>query len=504
MGKVMTNAGGGGTASDECTAYRSNVVEGHTAVTADSNDEPGWGTLPAKPISFTSLALETDNNKKMVYSYIPYGAYLGSNVDGKTGAGAVVWDTYQTFVNHLGITSGMIRAGYSILGVNGDSWVVWTGDCTADTSHVLSGKTFYTNGTKRTGTLTVQSVVNFKVAQYSNLTLIASWALPSKGPWSGLRVMCKQGSYPTSASDGTLFYEGSGTYATKALAAGTWYFRAWNYMTTNYGRIYNQYLDASVNNVQVKGQQTFTSSGVFTVPAYVRKLQVFLVGAGGSGGKSDYYQRAGEGGPGGGGGYTLTTTIDVTPGSNYQVSIGAPVAVSTANNGVNKSGSSSFGSLTASGGEGNYSWYYPTNRAGSGGNGGSGGGHIGESSNYDAGDGGSDGSDGYRHASSVGSGIGQHTTTRAFGESNGTLYSGGGGGGGYVARDSQTYGSVGLGGAGGGGNGGYSSSVTYRLGHPGGANTGGGGGGGGCTKSSASNYEGGLGGSGICIVRWGY
>lgn len=158
MGKVIISASGGGTTSDECTAYRSNVVEGHTAVTADSNDEPGWGTLPAKPTSFTSLALVTDNNKKMVYSYIPYGAYLGSNVDGKTGAGGVVWDTYQTFVNHLGITSGMIRSGYSILGVNGDPWVVWTGDTNIDGNKILQGYSGYSNGSKIQGKIPIQGV----------------------------------------------------------------------------------------------------------------------------------------------------------------------------------------------------------------------------------------------------------------------------------------------------------------------------------------------------------
>ena len=106
--------------------------------------------------------------------------------------------------------------------------------------------------------------------------------------------------------------------------------------------------------------------------------------------------------------------------------------------------------------------------------------------NLPNGSGGSDGSDGYTGNESVRSedlfnpgwvtvfnagGKGQHTTTKAFGESNGTLYAGGGGSEGAP------------GGSGGGGG--------FRV--NGGANTGGGGG----------SFTG-SGGSGIAIIRWGY
>ena len=126
---------------------------------------------------------------------------------------------------------------------------------TADAAKVLSGYTFYNTEAKSrlTGTLQITSVVSFNVAQYSNLTLIASWAKPSKGPWSGVRVICKQGGFPTNVNDGTLFYEGSGTSATKSLAAGTWYFRAWNYIATNTGRMYGSYVDKTVTNNQGRG-----------------------------------------------------------------------------------------------------------------------------------------------------------------------------------------------------------------------------------------------------------
>ena len=39
----MTGGSGGGTGSDECTATLDHVLAGETAVTSDSNDEPGTG-----------------------------------------------------------------------------------------------------------------------------------------------------------------------------------------------------------------------------------------------------------------------------------------------------------------------------------------------------------------------------------------------------------------------------------------------------------------------------
>lgn len=105
-------------------------------------------------------------------------------------------------------------------------------------------------------------------------------------------------------------------------------------------------------------------------------------------------------------------------------------------------------------------------------------------SSKNAGPGGSDGSNG--SGSGTTGGLGQGTTTRAFEDSDGTLYAGGGGG-------FKT-----LGGPGGGGNG--ATTNTESAGTPGTPNTGGGAGG------SYRRYGGmaavAAGGSGIVIVRW--
>ena len=62
------------------------------------------------------------------------------------------------------------------------------------------------------------------------------------------------------------------------------------------------------------GSQTFTSSGIFTVPENVTSITIELVGAGGSGGING-------GGGGGGGGYA-TGIYTVIPFSNYTVTVG--------------------------------------------------------------------------------------------------------------------------------------------------------------------------------------
>ena len=183
------------------------------------------------------------------------------------------------------------------------------------------------------------------------------------------------------------------------------------------------------------------TSGTLTITqmyGFGGTVDAFLVGGGASSNGDD----------GGGGGYTKTETgIALLTGTEYPVVIGGT------------GGTTSAFDLSASGGSGK--------------NGGSGGG-AGAEDGYDSGgSGGSDGSNGGNTYKGGTGGTGQGTTTREFAEEGGTLYSGGGAGKG---------GTRGSGTAGAGGGGGVSGSGT--------ANTGGGGGG-----------DGGIGGSGIVILR---
>lgn len=220
-------------------------------------------------------------------------------------------------------------------------------------------------------------------------------------------------------------------------------------------------------------------------------VDVFLVGGGGGGGSGSEWQNSGGGG---GGGYTKTVTkLRLTKGTAYTIAVGKGGASDTAGE-----MSSAFG-YNAAGGEAGTKG--TGNRAG--GKGGSGGGFgasIDTYANYiSSGKGGSDGSDGGKAGSWQTAAAGQGSTTRAFGEPGGELFSGGGGGGSAVSSNwiNGYYGTRNSGGnAPGGSGGGASGGGRNSAGQSAAANTGGGGGGGGCNTSA-----GGTGGSGIVILR---
>ena len=86
-----------------------------------------------------------------------------------------------------------------------------TGGATAEDKYVYKGKTYWKDGTKRTGTMTVSSVVSFSVAAASYNSVTATWKWPGAAPYSGVIIRYKTGSYQTSVTDGTQGYKGTGT-----------------------------------------------------------------------------------------------------------------------------------------------------------------------------------------------------------------------------------------------------------------------------------------------------
>ena len=264
------------------------------------------------------------------------------------------------------------------------------------------------------------------------------------------------------------------------------------------------------------GQQVFTSSGTFKAPSGVKSVDVFLVGGGGSGGFGAKINSNGQHyyiGSGGGGGYTKTVKgASVTAGTSYSIVVGSGGSISTGNNYTGGTSSALGYSI-----EGGTSGKWETSDVGSG-NGGSGGGVGGmcESNKWSSaswqygGNGGSNGSNGYYSVNTGGNILctnvnwgskGQGTTTRAFGESSGTLYAGGGASGRSGGSTILPY----KGGSGGGGNGyagtwdGQGTAATSGT-----ANTGGGGGGGYREYTGAYDRGPRNGGSGVVIIRWGY
>lgn len=227
---------------------------------------------------------------------------------------------------------------------------------------------------------------------------------------------------------------------------------------------------------------TVKASTTLKFTKLVGPIDVFLVGGGGAG-SPWWIDKAGDtyysmGGGGGGGGYTKTQkNVSLSVNTNYSISVGAGGSAG----GYSGGGASSAFGYTANGGK--TAWDSAGTSQGDGSwNGGAGGSGGGAASWGNGSNGGSNGGNGGEGTQNPG-GAGQGTTTRAFGDSSGTLYAGGGGAG---HRDGAL--NNGSGGSGGGAAGGSSASPNT------------GGGGGGHTVESGTEKTG-SGGSGIVLIR---
>lgn len=170
----MPGGGSGGAGSDECTATLGDIPAGLTAVTADSNDDVGIGTMPDRGSwNHGDLAAGTS-------VVIPAGRHSGNGI---VTAKSLSAQTSAT------ATAAQIRSGYS-------AWV---------------------NGQLIWGTLNIQSAINFSAAAVSHNQIKIVWQNPSVGPWEGVFIQMSTGGYPGS-SGGTRVYTGVGSNA----AAGSW------------------------------------------------------------------------------------------------------------------------------------------------------------------------------------------------------------------------------------------------------------------------------------------
>uniref|UniRef100_UPI002FE6DEB5 glycine-rich domain-containing protein n=2 Tax=Enterocloster clostridioformis TaxID=1531 RepID=UPI002FE6DEB5 len=362
--------------------------------------------------------------------------------------------------------------------------------------------------------MTVNSILSFNVAAYSGRRVLLKWqnpyAAPGK-PYCGVIIKASTGGYPAwNASAWDAIYAGAGDNVTPGgwsqvfmdLPAlnTTYYFTCFGYATTNFGEIYSPVYDpASIKKASVTTgvMQLITITGTqnYTIPEGFSILDIFCLGGGGGGAQSrkEPYDLSAIGGGGGGGGYTITVfNIAVSAGQVINCFVGA------GGNSNNNGGGTSVwrDGVSLCNADGGYSGQSPNSNNANGGAGGSGGG--GGCFDNTSGYGGSDGNPGGGWSSTTGSsssgGAGQGRTTRAFGEPQGTLYSGGGSGGAGQRRTGTTA-NVGSPGSGGGAYGGRGNVVGGSAS----PNTGGGGGGGG----SLGNTEmpGGTGGSGIILLR---
>lgn len=113
MAEALLVKSGGGTDSSDLTATLSQVLSGYTAMTNDSNDDPGTGTMPNRGAVTKSL------NAGGSYT-IPQGYHSGSGrvianslasqTDGTAGAGQIL-SGYTAWVDGSKVTGNMANRG---------------------------------------------------------------------------------------------------------------------------------------------------------------------------------------------------------------------------------------------------------------------------------------------------------------------------------------------------------------------------------------------------------
>lgn len=285
--------GGGGADLDVITAASGDVLKGKVIVGPDG--EPLTGVL-----ELTGNAADSQVLVGKTYY----------NTDAKTKRTGMM--SNQGAVTPSGLNAGgsyTIPAGYH----NGSGKVTANSlagqtDATAAAGNILSGKTAWVKGSKITGTMAVQSILSFSAAPYGVKQVTFTWKNPAKRPFSGVIIVYKTGSYPTSSTDGTRIYKGSGnntsasgsSSATCTMPAEntTYYFRAFSYaVKDNAEWVHTTTYTATAKTS--KSLHTFTSSGTFTVPPGVSKIDIFCVGGGGGGGSGPVFGNTrGAGGSG--------------------------------------------------------------------------------------------------------------------------------------------------------------------------------------------------------------
>lgn len=125
-------SGGGGTGSDEVTAKLEDVLAGKTAVTRDSNDEAGVGTLPDKSGTVQAADASLDTSNSRVVLTIP--------AVGKYSLASKLYAAFASIASLIGLTAEKLAMGASVLGVSGS----YKGLGNATAADVRKGKTFST------------------------------------------------------------------------------------------------------------------------------------------------------------------------------------------------------------------------------------------------------------------------------------------------------------------------------------------------------------------------
>ena len=413
--------------------------------------------------------------------FIPLGG-----AGGKNRGGVAIIDANATIQDMYGMVTVPLPAGnYKKYVADGNAYMPGYGD---GKNAVLGlNKEFIKKAAIHA--FGIASITNFSLAMYAHKQVRLTWSRPTRGLWSGTRFIFKYDSMPENVWDGFTYWDSADVhYETGRLEERQLYIRAFNYVTTNEGRWYdNGAVSSTIRVSGISGAVTLgAGAGTWTVPANVYKIRYILVGHGGSGGSGNGYYVPGGGG---GGGYFTTGYMDVTPGQAIpwivpvrgHVAPNNTAAWQNLMNGADLPGLyTTFGGIVAKHGRHPLSMQMSRGgHQGSGGDGGSGGAAFGGSPGTNGNDGAGaqtsvkdrGGRNGDTYYLTIRPGQGQHASTTGF---NGVLYCSGGYAGTKASSGPGTQGTNGL------GNGGNGANNKYM-----------------------DNYIGGEGGTGCIYIAWG-
>ena len=115
MAKARLMSGGvGGVDSDDVTARREHVLQGYTALTSDSNDEPVQGTIPHRGTWSTASEVVSASGESTVHVRFEEGYY---NKDGHYKPTVKI--PYAVLSNVLGIDANKMLDSLTVAGVRG-------------------------------------------------------------------------------------------------------------------------------------------------------------------------------------------------------------------------------------------------------------------------------------------------------------------------------------------------------------------------------------------------
>jgi len=154
---IKMGGAGGGSGSDDVTAAKAQLLENYTAITKDSDDEPGAGTMKHLTNRAT-VTHETANGTKVL---VGDAAFMVTNSDGVHRAeiryngsdGYVTPNTLfaipsGTMATAGGMTAAKVLAGQSAFGISGTA----TNDGTITADKVRNGYIAYSKGARIVGT----------------------------------------------------------------------------------------------------------------------------------------------------------------------------------------------------------------------------------------------------------------------------------------------------------------------------------------------------------------